>query len=141
MSQVAGRNPKSQVPNPNQCPKAQAQGPNPNGRAGSSINGALRIRIWGLDIHWDLGFGAWDFRLPPPFFPLAHRRSIIPIMARQETPSPRITNRRALHDYFITHKIECGMVLVGSEVKSLRGGHAQLHEAFARIEGGELILH
>ncbi len=34
----------------------------------------------------------------------------------------RITNRRALHDYFITHKIECGMVLVGSEVKSLRTG-------------------
>lgn len=33
------------------------------------------------------------------------------------------------------------MVLVGSEVKSLRDGHAQLQEAFARIEGGELILH
>jgi SsrA-binding protein len=64
-------------------------------------------------------------------------------MARHEENNqpPRITNRRALHDYFITHKIECGMVLVGSEVKSLRSGHAQLHEAFARIEDGELILH
>jgi SsrA-binding protein len=55
--------------------------------------------------------------------------------------APRITNRRALHDYFITHKIECGMVLVGSEVKSLRAGLAQLHESFARIENGNLILH
>jgi SsrA-binding protein len=59
----------------------------------------------------------------------------------KDNPGPRIANRRAMHDYFITHKIECGMVLVGSEVKSLRDGHAQLHEAFARIENGELILH
>lgn len=56
--------------------------------------------------------------------------------------SPRITNRRAMHDYFIEAKIECGIVLVGSEVKSLRNGKAQLHEAFARIErDGRLILH
>src|SRR5687768_8917166 len=55
--------------------------------------------------------------------------------------SPRITNRRALHDYFIEAKIECGIVLVGSEVKSLRNGKAQLHESFARIEKGKLILH
>ncbi len=53
----------------------------------------------------------------------------------------RIENRRALHDYFITHKVECGMVLVGSEVKSLRAGHAQLHEAYAHIDGGRLVLH
>lgn len=55
--------------------------------------------------------------------------------------APRIGNKRALHDYFISAKIECGMVLVGSEVKSLRYGRAHLHEAFARIENGELILH
>jgi SsrA-binding protein len=66
-----------------------------------------------------------------------------PTMSRpgKEESTPRIANRRAMHDYFITHKIECGMVLVGSEVKSLRAGHAQLHEAFARIEQGTLILH
>jgi len=52
-----------------------------------------------------------------------------------------MTNRRALHDYFITAKIECGMALVGSEVKSLRLGKAQLQESYARIEGNELILH
>jgi SsrA-binding protein len=55
--------------------------------------------------------------------------------------SPRIANRRALHKYFITHKIECGMVLLGSEVKSLRQGKAQLAESYARVERGELILH
>lgn len=55
--------------------------------------------------------------------------------------SPRIENRRALHQYFITHKIECGMVLLGSEVKSLRNGKAQLSESYARVERGELILH
>ncbi len=55
--------------------------------------------------------------------------------------SPRINNRRALHEYFIDAKVECGMVLLGSEVKSLRAGRAQLQDAFARVERGELILH
>jgi SsrA-binding protein len=62
-------------------------------------------------------------------------------MARPDKDiTPRITNRRATHDYFITHKIECGIVLLGTEVKSLREGKAQLHESFARIEGGRLML-
>jgi SsrA-binding protein len=55
--------------------------------------------------------------------------------------SPRIVNRRAMHDYFISAKIECGMALLGSEVKALRDGLAQLHESFARIERGELFLY
>jgi SsrA-binding protein len=55
--------------------------------------------------------------------------------------SPRINNRKALHDYHIDAKIECGIALRGSEVKSLRDGTAQLHEAFARIEDGELWLY
>jgi SsrA-binding protein len=61
----------------------------------------------------------------------------------RDTPnlSPRINNRRAMHQYFITHKIECGMVLLGSEVKSLRLGKAQLAESYARVERGALILH
>ena len=46
-----------------------------------------------------------------------------------------------MHDYFISAKIECGLVLLGSEVKSLRWGRCQLAESFARIENGELILH
>jgi SsrA-binding protein len=55
--------------------------------------------------------------------------------------SPRINNRRALHDYFIEAKLECGIALVGSEVKSLRHGQAQLRESFARLDRGQLILH
>ena len=55
--------------------------------------------------------------------------------------SPRINNRRAMHDYFISAKLECGMALLGSEVKSLRDGKAQLAESFATIDRDELILH
>lgn len=55
--------------------------------------------------------------------------------------SPRIENRRAWHDYHILAKLECGMALVGTEVKALRGGHGQLQEAFARVENGELWLY
>ena len=60
---------------------------------------------------------------------------------RAANDSPRISNRRATHDYFISAKLECGMVLVGSEVKSLRAGKAQLQDAYAHIENGQLYLH
>jgi SsrA-binding protein len=53
----------------------------------------------------------------------------------------RISNRRATHDYFISAKLECGVALVGSEVKSLRDGKAQLQDAYARIDNGELFLY
>jgi SsrA-binding protein len=53
---------------------------------------------------------------------------------------PRITNRRALHDYTIESKLECGIALLGSEVKSLRLGHAQLTDSFVKIEHGRLVL-
>ena len=60
---------------------------------------------------------------------------------RKVNLSPRIDNKRAYHEYFIEAKIECGIALLGSEVKSLRYGKAQIHEAFARIEKGQLVLH
>jgi SsrA-binding protein len=49
-------------------------------------------------------------------------------------------NRRALHEYEILDTVECGMVLVGTEVKSLRDGHANLEEAYARFDDGEVWL-
>ena len=49
-------------------------------------------------------------------------------------------NRRASHEYELFDAIECGMVLVGTEVKALREGHANLEDAFARIEDGEVFL-
>jgi SsrA-binding protein len=50
------------------------------------------------------------------------------------------TNRRARHDYDILETVEAGMVLVGTEVKSLREGKVQLADAHARVEDGELWL-
>lgn len=49
-------------------------------------------------------------------------------------------NRRAFHDYDISDRLECGIVLVGTEVKTLRDGHANLEDAYARVENGELFL-
>src|SRR5271165_2328461 len=51
------------------------------------------------------------------------------------------SNRRARHDYDILETIECGIVLQGSEVKSLREGKAQLADAYARVSDGELWLY
>ena len=61
-------------------------------------------------------------------------------MAKLELKSPRIENRKAFHDYFIESKLECGIALLGSEVKSLRMGLAQISEAFVEIKGRDLFL-
>ena len=50
------------------------------------------------------------------------------------------SNRRARHDYDILETYECGLVLQGSEVKSLREGKAQLADSYARVDDGELWL-
>jgi SsrA-binding protein len=52
-----------------------------------------------------------------------------------------ITNRKALHDYHILERFEAGIELKGTEVKSIRGGLANLSNAFARVENGEVFLH
>jgi SsrA-binding protein len=49
-------------------------------------------------------------------------------------------NKRARHDYHILETWEAGLVLTGSEVKSLRQGKANLSDAFAVVQGGELFL-
>ncbi len=51
------------------------------------------------------------------------------------------TNRQARRDYDVLETVECGLVLRGSEVKSLRDGRARLQEAFARVRDGEMWLH
>jgi SsrA-binding protein len=50
------------------------------------------------------------------------------------------SNRRALHDYEFLDRFEAGIVLTGSEVKSLRGGRGSLSEAYGRVQGGEVWL-
>ena len=49
-------------------------------------------------------------------------------------------NRRAYHDYFIDEKYEAGLVLTGTEVKSLRAGRCNLRDGFVRIDGNEAWL-
>jgi SsrA-binding protein len=49
-----------------------------------------------------------------------------------------VSNRRASHDYEILERFEAGMVLTGAEVKSVRGGHGSLAEAFGRVRDGEV---
>jgi SsrA-binding protein len=49
-------------------------------------------------------------------------------------------NRRAFHEYDISDKLECGLVLTGTEVKSLREGAGGLEDAYAKIDGRELWL-
>lgn len=50
-------------------------------------------------------------------------------------------NKRAAHDYFITETYEAGMVLTGSEVKSLRQGKANLSDGYAQVVGEEVLLY
>jgi SsrA-binding protein len=49
-------------------------------------------------------------------------------------------NKRAFHEYEVLDTIECGLVLTGTEVKSLREGSGGLEDAYARIDGGEVWL-
>ena len=49
-------------------------------------------------------------------------------------------NRRVRHDFFIDDTLEAGLVLQGTEIRSVRAGHVQLRDAFARVERGELFL-
>jgi len=51
-----------------------------------------------------------------------------------------VSNRRARHDYEILERFEAGLVLTGAEVKSLRGGHGSLTEAFGCVRDGEVWI-
>jgi len=62
---------------------------------------------------------------------------------REVATSDRVvaTNRRARHDYEIIESLECGLVLTGSEVKSLRAGSAQIGDGYVRVDDDELWLY
>lgn len=51
-----------------------------------------------------------------------------------------ILNRKARHDYFIEDTMECGIVLTGTEIKSLRQGSANIKDCYARIKNDEIFL-
>jgi SsrA-binding protein len=62
-------------------------------------------------------------------------------MAREQSEKVVATNRKAFHDYAIEEKFEAGMVLKGTEVKSMREGRVNLRDSYATVSGTEVILH
>jgi SsrA-binding protein len=61
-------------------------------------------------------------------------------MAKQRGEKLIADNRRARHDYHLLERVEAGLVLTGTEVKSLRAGRANLRHAFAEVRDGEAWL-
>lgn len=63
-------------------------------------------------------------------------------MSRTARPEDRMAaqNRKALHNYFIEERLEAGIQLTGTEVKSLRGGRSQIVESYAAVHRGDLFL-
>lgn len=59
----------------------------------------------------------------------------------KETMKLVANNKKAYHDYFVDEKIESGLVLHGTEVKSLRMGKCSIKESFIRIENGEMFVY
>ena len=64
-----------------------------------------------------------------------------PQTAEAQGIKPIAINRRARHEFWIEETHEAGIALTGTEVKSLRAGRANLQDAFARVDGGEMWLH
>lgn len=50
-------------------------------------------------------------------------------------------NRKAFHDYFIEDRVEAGIVLTGTEIKSIRNGKVNLKDSYARVNNGEIWVH
>ncbi|KLU59270.1 SsrA-binding protein [Peptococcaceae bacterium CEB3] len=50
-------------------------------------------------------------------------------------------NRKAFHDYFVEERLEAGIILTGTEIKSIRNGRVNLRDSYARIDNGEVWLY
>ncbi len=59
----------------------------------------------------------------------------------EENITVKATNRKALRDYEIESRIEAGIALLGSEIKSIREGRVNIRDAYATVEGGEAYLY
>jgi len=62
-------------------------------------------------------------------------------MLKERAEKVVATNRKAFHDYHIEERLEAGIVLKGTEVKSLREGQVNLRDSYASVDRGELVLH
>lgn len=61
-------------------------------------------------------------------------------MAKKKSPGTLAENRKARHDYNIEDTIEAGIVLQGTEIKSIRRGSANLKDSYAQVKNGEMYL-
>ena len=61
-------------------------------------------------------------------------------MARVKNSNSLAENRKARHDYFVEESMEAGIELVGTEVKSIRGGKCNLKDCYADIKNGEIFI-
>ncbi len=59
---------------------------------------------------------------------------------KQQQQTKQFKNRRAFHEYHVLEKVECGIALMGSEIKSIREGKIIMSDGYARIDGGEVFL-
>ena len=84
-------------------------------------------------------------RTIPAIAPAWSRRYARSAMAKaakkKVAPGDVASNRQARHRFELLDKLECGMVLLGTEVKALRDGSAQIKDAYAQVRDGELWLH
>lgn len=62
-------------------------------------------------------------------------------MGKRGNDKPLAQNKKASHDYFIEETFEAGMVLTGTEIKSIRQSRVNINDAFATIRNGEIFIH
>lgn len=65
----------------------------------------------------------------------------MPAQKKEARRYAEIRNSKAFHEYFVNERFEAGIKLLGTEVKSIRAGRAQIVGAFGRVERGEVWLH
>jgi len=65
----------------------------------------------------------------------------VPAQKKEARRYAEIRNSKAFHEYFVNERFEAGIKLLGTEVKSIRAGRAQIVGAFGRVEKGEVWLH
>src|SRR5262249_43656280 len=113
-------------------------------RGGAGAAGALADRGGGRPPRGDAPGRARDGAVAARDLPEAPARSGGGGSPQKEKdPAGRglASDRPAVHNYFIGERHEAGLVLLGTEVKSLREGKATLKDAFARVDGREIYLH
>jgi SsrA-binding protein len=71
---------------------------------------------------------------------MARKAKAAPAAAKPRAPEPTVDNRRARFEYEFLERIEAGIALTGTEIKSIRAGQISLNEAYARVRDGELWL-